>query len=379
MWRLIRSTIAVFAGFVTASAAAQEEPVTSQVLQESADRLRKEAHLVGVGTTLLIDGEIVAAAVSGTRRQGSDVAVTVDDKWHIGSITKSMTATVIAKLVERGQVSWDSSLPDLLPGMAMNFDQSWGDVTLHNVLTHTAGLPANFSLLQRLDWPDNRDAVHARRKELLTEILAQPAESSPGAAFVYSNVGYTLAGFIAAEKVGTTWEALIEEELFKPLRLDSAGFGPPQGDQPLDQPWGHQRALFMRSPMDPRKRADNSPVMGPAGTIHISMADLARFGWEHLEGEAGESKLLQQETFQKLHEPVMKNYACGWVNMQRDWAGGRFLWHNGSNTMWYSLLVLIPSKDAVLVFVTNDGDIAGAESRFFKLAETISSKLPDRK
>ncbi|MEJ7595577.1 MAG: serine hydrolase domain-containing protein [Planctomycetaceae bacterium] len=172
---------------------------------------------------------------------------------------------------------------------------------------------------------------------------------------------------------------VIEEELFKPLRLPSAGFGPPQGDQPLDQPWGHQRALFMRSPMDPRNRADNCSVMGPGGSVHISMADLARFGWEHLEGEAGDSKLLEQETFQKLHEPVMNHCGCGWVNMQRGWAGGRFLWHNGSNTMWYSLLVLIPSKHAVVVFVTNDGDIAGAEPRFFKLAETISSELADRK
>ena len=203
---IFRMLIVAMPLMMPAGVLAQEESVTARLLQESVDRLREESHLVAVGTTLLVDGKIVAAAVSGTRRQSSDVAVTVNDQWHIGSITKSMTATVIGKLVERGQLSWDSPLPDLLPGMAKNFDESWGHVTLHNVLTHTAGLPANFSLLERLDWPDNPDAVHERRKEALSEILAQPTESPPGTAFVYSNVGYTLAGLIA-ECARIDWDA----------------------------------------------------------------------------------------------------------------------------------------------------------------------------
>ncbi len=354
---------------------AQEVTVTSAFLQDNLDRLRDETNLVGVGATLLVDGKIVSAAVSGKRKQGSDIAVTVDDKWHIGSITKSMTATVIGRLIERGMLSWDSPLPDLLPGIAKDFDPSWNQVTLHHVLTHTAGLPANFSLLNRLDWPDDFETLHTSRREALSEILAKPAASSPGQVFVYSNVGYTLAGLIAAETAGTTWESLINEELFRPLKLQSAGFGPPLGDQPLDQPWGHRRALFLRSPMDPRNRADNSPMMAPAGCVHISMADLARFGWEHLQGEAAKSTLLRKETFQKLHEPAMNQYACGWVNTQSDWADGKTLWHNGSNTMWYSLLVLIPSKNATVVVVANDFT-PGAEPGFFKVVEAVCSRLP---
>ena len=193
---------------------------------------------------------------------------------------------------------------------------------------------------------------------------------------VYSNVGYTLAGFIAAERSGISWEALMEQELFVPLNLTSAGFGPPVGDQPLDQPWGHQRALFFRSPADPNILADNSPIIGPAGIVHMSMQDLAMYGWQHLHGEQTNSSYLKSATFRKLHKAVMKDYAFGWIDWQRKWAEDRVLWHNGSNTFWYALVVLIPSRNAVIVIVTNDGYIAKAQPAFMSLAETITTALP---
>jgi CubicO group peptidase (beta-lactamase class C family) len=372
--------------FLPRNAVPQEPAFTPQSLQEATDRLRDEMNLVAVGATLLVDGKIVATSVCGRRHQNSDVTVTVDDKWHLGSITKSITATATGRLVERGQLSWETPLPELLPGIATQIDKSWNSVTLHHMLTHTAGLPANFPVLIQFDWPDNRDALHTRRKEELLKILAQPPASPAGETFLYSNVGYTLIGYIAAETAGTTWEALLEKEVFEPLSLKSAGFGAPKGDQPFDQPWGHMRALFIRSPMDPRHHSDNTPIMGPTGSVHMSMADLSRFGWEHLQGEnaelqgeTGRSFLLKPETFRKLHRPVKDDYACGWVNAEYDWAAGRVLWHNGSNKMWYSLLMLIPSKNAVFVVVTNDGHISEAHAEFFKLAETVISRLPVQK
>jgi CubicO group peptidase (beta-lactamase class C family) len=254
------------------------------LLLQHIEPVRKKLSLVGMGAMVLVDGKTVASAVCGKRRQKSDVAVTVDDKWHWGSITKSMTATVVARLVERSELSWDSTLPVMLPDMASQMHSSWNEVTLHHVLTHSAGLPRDFPMSVQFSRPKELQKLHEKRRDEISAVLAQSAASPPGKSHAYSNVGYTLAGLIAAENRNTTWEALIEKELFAPLKIRSAGFGPPQGSEPLDQPWGHQRVLFMRNPVDPSKHGDNSPVMGPAGIVHMSMGDLARFGWEHLLG-----------------------------------------------------------------------------------------------
>lgn len=373
--------ILVLAGLLVAvvgphTESAWGQQLDSVILRAQIESIRADASLVGIGATVVVDGKVVAAAVSGRRKQGSDVEVTVDDKWHVGSITKSMTATVIAKLVERGELAWDARLPDLLPEMAGSFHADWSQVTLHHVLTHSAGLPANFSMRTQLIRPDSPDETQAARKQELSIVLAEPPSSKPGSKFAYSNVGYTLAGFIAGQKAGTTWEELIERELFIPLEMKSAGFGAPRGTGSLDQPWGHQRALFMRSPMDPAIMADNSPIIGPAGIVHLSMADLAKYGWEHLRGEQSDTALLKSGSWTRLHTSAIDDYAYGWMESKWDWADGRAIWHNGSNTMWYALLILVPSRNAVIVVVTNDGHLAKAQPAFFEFAEKIAGQLP---
>ena len=364
-------------GFGFQSVSCGQQP-DSDWLQQKLIAIQKDVDLVGIGATVLVDGSAVATAVSGTRRQSSDVLLTIDDQWHLGSITKSMTATVIARMVERGQFSWDSRLPELLPATFGTIDPSWAEVTLIQLLNHTAGLPANFPVLTQYDRPTDPDKLHEARRQHLLAVLSSASQSPPGSKMAYSNVGYSLAGFIAAEKAQTGWEQLMRQQLFEPLDLQSAGFGPPRGKQPLDQPWGHKRALFFRSPAAPDGLADNTPIMGPAGSVHMSMADLARYGWGHLQGETQDSPLLKSATFKKLHQGGAGQYACGWIDGDKDWADGRVLWHNGSNTMWYALLVLVPSRQAVVVVVTNDGHLEKAAPAFMDLTRQIVAELPKR-
>ena len=354
------------------------QSIDSEWLQTQISDVRDEVKLVGVGATVVVHGKLVAEAVSGKRRQNSEDLLTVDDKWHLGSITKSMTATVIGRLVERNLLTWDARLPELLPKMASDLHPGWNAVTLHHLLTHTAGLPPNFSVRTQFIRGQSRERLHETRREELMRLLREEPASAAGETMTYSNVGYTLAGFIAAEVTGTTWEDLMEKELFRPLELKSAGFGPPVGNQETGQPWGHQRVLFMRSPVDPGGLADNSPLIGPAGIVNMSMRDLARYGWRHLQGESADGEYLKARTFQKLHQGFVDDYACGWVEWDRDWADGRVIWHNGSNTFWYALVMLVPSRNAVLVIVTNDGHISEAGPAFFNLAEKIVAALAKR-
>lgn len=107
----------------------------------------------------------------------------------------------------------------------------------------------------------------------------------------------------------------------------------------------------------------------------MSLLDLLIYGKEHMEGEQNEISLLKTDTWKLLHKPVLNNYGCGWISQEKIWANGRILWHNGSNTMWYALLILAPEKNAVMAFATNDGAVQKAEKAFFLSAEEIASSL----
>ena len=337
-------------------------------------QLREETGLTGVAAAVVADGQSAGAAASGERRRGSGIPVTVDDRWHVGSITKSMTATLIAVLQDDGRLSLNDTLPALLPDIAMA--GGWDGCTLHHLLTHTAGAPANFPLKVQRVWPTTPQELVAARRRFIAGVLAKEPRNACGARHVYSNVGYTIAGHIAETIAGKPYEILVRDHVFAPLKLTSAGFGPPQGDAPNLEPVGHVVWLrWFRSPMDPfATRADNSPVLAPAGCAHMTIGDLARYGAAHLEGESGTPPgLLPRSTWERLHTPFLDDYASGWVRNSSDSAGGPVIWHNGSNTMWYALLVVLLTRKLVLAFATNDGAIRVAETAFVKLSQELAA------
>jgi len=348
------------------------------ILESSIRQLRTRTGLTGVAAAVMTAGRFKGVAVDGERRRGSGIPVTVNDRWHAGSIGKSMTAVLIAALEHERLLSIDKALPELLPGIEMA--GSWRPCTLKHLLTHTAGAPANFPMKVLKVWPDTAEELVAARRRFIAEILAEEPESPCGERHTYSNVGYTIAGHIAETIAGMPYEALMTQKVFIPLELNSAGFGPPKGEEPNQEPLGHMKLLRFRFALDPFEwPADNTPVMAPSGGVHLSILDLARYGADHLEGASGTAvSLLPQESWQRLHTPYLEDYAYGWVRYERrEWAGGPLLWHNGSNTLWYALLMLLPARNTVLAFATNDGAIEEAERAFVGLARQLSEGMPE--
>lgn len=147
---------------------------------------------------VMVDGKVMATATDGERKIRSDVSIELGDRWHLGSITKSFTATMIARLIESGQMKWTDTVGECFSDAAIHED--WKPVTLQQLLTHTSGAPANFSFLvmvkRDLSGPERTEE---RRKAVLEMIAAKPA-APPGKKFAYSNVGFTIAGAMAETK-----------------------------------------------------------------------------------------------------------------------------------------------------------------------------------
>lgn len=323
-------------------------------LEQDLQRLHKATGLTGVTAgyhCIEPNGEVqTAVATCGQRRSDEPALVTPQDLWHIGSVTKSMTATLLAVLQDEGQLSLTETLADLLPGMPMH--ATWREVTLLNLLNHTSGLSANIPLSARTKDPTSDAARLSARADLLAQLLVKPPRSKPGSQFSYSNIGYTLAGHCAEVRTQQPFQPLLRDRVWQPLGMHSAGFGPPPENL------GHRTFWRWRFPQDPNQgQVDNTSIIDPAGCAHMSIQDLLTFGSAHLEGRWPELQL-----------PALEHYACGWVVHLPLPRAYPLVWHNGSNTLWYCLLVLAPAQQAVLAFATNDGAVRKAEKAFFELA-----------
>lgn len=320
----------------------------------------REKHDLPAMAGAIVTGEgLEAIGADGVRERGKQVMVTIDDKWHLGSCTKSMTATLCAMLVEEKKLSFDTTIGTVF-GDVKDMDPAWKDVSLRLLLTNHAGAPGDLfadGLWGRL-WSHTGTPAEARR--LLVEgVLKHPPDPKPGTKFVYSNAGFSIAGAMAETVMKEPWESLITKRLFEPLGMKSAGFGAPGTKDAIAEPRGHRAT---GKPVEPGPGADNPVAIGPAGIVHSSIGDWAKYVQLHLVGEKKDAtKLLRPESFVTLHTPVAdeSNYAMGWLVAQRPWAGGRTLSHSGSNTMWYCVTWIAPDKDfAVLVTCNEGGDEA---------------------
>jgi CubicO group peptidase (beta-lactamase class C family) len=327
------------------------------------DPIRAQQGLPGLVGAVFRGGDLVAIGVSGVRKWGDPTAATTGDEWHLGSDTKAMTATLIGIYVDRGKLHFEDTIATLFAGETV--DPGYANVTLLQLLQHRGGAPGDIPAdIWSQMWADGN--APTARITAVRSILSRPPAQPPGT-FVYANAGYMIAGAALERVVGSTWEQIIQQDLFGPLGMQSCGFGAPGDATPVDEPWGHEvipdgGPPIPMSPADPA--ADNPPSLGPAGTVHCSLADWGRFFTVHLAGARGEpTSLLTPSTVMTLQTPPSGgDYACGWGVASRSWAGGTALTHSGSNTMWYATVWLAPAKNLAFAVATNRGDDVAANA-----------------
>ncbi len=299
-------------------------------------------------------GEPPALAAVGVRRKGSSDRVSDGDRWHLGSCTKAMTATMIARLVEEGSLAWTTSLGESFAQLQGKIDPAWSAVTLEQLLSHRSGLPEDrqpdaviFPKLRQLSGP-----MRQQRLDLVRLVLGQAPLQPPGSTMIYSNAGYSVAAAMAEQASGETWESLVRRLLFQPLGMANSGFGPPGTAGTPDQPRGHDQGTAL----EPGPEADNPAVCGPSNGIHCSLADFAAFAALHLAGARGEDRVLNADSFAALHQPRgQEGYALGWVVGEEPPPLGPTLSHVGSNGLWTAVAWLSPPQNLACLVVSNAG------------------------
>jgi len=356
----------------TITAAAQPDAVdVSDVLEE----IRAKHDVPALAAIAIDDSGIVISGVSGVRKRGRDTPATLNDKWHLGSCTKAMTATLIAIFVERGELDWNTTITDVFTDieMAGSDEATWSDATLELLCANQGGVPTDLSAngLWRKLWTHEGTPIE-QRHDLLVGVTSAPPKTPPGTDYEYSNGGFAIAGHMAETVTGVQWEDLMRRELFEPLGMTGAGFGAPgtpavEDGDPIDQPRGH---TIFGVAVEPVRGSDNPPAIGPAGTVHMTLPDWAQFVKQHMLGEQPGAlaeteapQLVTPETMRDLHRPRGEApYALGWLVATRPWAkgdaegdAGRVIFHNGSNNMWFAVTWIAPERGFAVLVTCNQG------------------------
>ena len=324
--------------------AAPSAPQASGNISRELRALLKDSKVPGVAAAVIQNGKI-STGVAGIRKYKDPALIQPNDKFHLGSCAKSMTATLAAVLVEEGRLRWDSTLAEVFQDYEIH--PGFRRATLTQLLSHNAGFPStNFATpLWREIWASKSDGRTLRTKLAKARMREKP-RFTPGQGYIYSNAGFAVAGAMLEKVTGQTWQNLMRSKIFRPLGMSTAGFRAPASKDTVDQPWG---------PAKPFPYGDLPDAIGPAGTIHCSIGDWAKYVQYHVSGNP-RPLLKSAQTLERLHQVhnSKSNYGLGW-NVSSDLRHGRILTHGGTNKMWYAKVWMAPNQHCAVVVACNAG------------------------
>ncbi len=323
-------------------------------LSDLLERVVADARVPAVAAAVVEGGAIVDAGVAGHRVAGEEAPCEIDDRFHLGSITKSMTATVIGGLVAEGVLRWDAPLAELLPGIDML--DAYREVTLAHLVRHRAGVRQYLTMDDSLEAElmARAEGEVAQRAFFVARVLGEEPLGTPGEHYAYSNAGYTIAGHVAEVATETPWAELLRKRLFAPLGMATADIGWPATAARRGQPRGHDGSPGSRRALG-FGEYQVGPFFAPAGDVCCSARDLARYASAHLAALRGEEGPLAADVVRTLHAPGFdgSTYAAGWILAQQE--GERVHWHAGSGGTFYAHVELHPDANRAVVVMTNVG------------------------
>jgi len=318
----------------------------------------KSSGMPALAAAVVKDGRLVGSAAVGVRKKKDPTQVTADDPFHLGTNTKAFTATLVGRLVDQGRLKWDTTITEVLGREIAGIHPDLASVTVDQLLHHRSGMLARgpneiWQAAQRA-----KGTPTEQRMQYCEGMLTRAPAKTPGQ-YQYSNAGYAVLGLMAETVTKKPFEELMRDEVFAPLGLSTAGFGPPGDSSGVTAPWPHLDGgpAFI----------DNPVAVAPGMRVHMSVRDWAKFANFQL-GSQPTPPLLKLETLEHLHELAgqlgddQMGYACGWFRPNRDWAGGRTLHHIGGNMVNYSEIWLAPAKDFGVMVCCNEGNAEAAET-----------------
>lgn len=327
------------------------DPRTSLVKGDIAARidsyLTAAARFGYSGVVLLqLDGEVVLRESYGRLRKDGD-RLSPATPLPLASVTKQITAAAILRLEMSERLSTQDRLVDHVPEFH-GTDKT--DITIHQLLTHTSGLPGDF-------WPRTGPVSQA---EALARIRDLPLESEPGTVFLYSNTGYNLLALIVERASGSHWAEYLEQTFFGPLGM-SATRAWKYGDPEL-------RALGVNTPERAGRRSWD--LVG-AGDVLSTVHDLSLWITALDQGQ-----VLSMNALERLYSPALRNYAYGWKVAESS-NFGRVIWHDGDGPGAISTSIRrYMDRGVTIIYLDNSRHRRAVLNKILRIALGVPTEIP---
>lgn len=297
------------------------------------------------------NGVVLEKGAVGKRIKGKSTEVTLNDHWHIGSLTKAFTATLAAKLVEENLLDWNTTISDVFPELNGTIRQEYKTVDLVELLSHTSGLD-DINESAALFYDKSSLPLTEQRRKYVGEALVAPAKIAVRGKHTYSNAGYTIAAAMFEKLTNKSWETLMREYILTPLGMSATIFTIPGTAGQIDQPRGHVYDWGWEVFDHGGEFLDNPKLVAPAGIMSTTLDDYSKFAAATLEGAKGTGNIISAESYAKLFAVVPDSgspYALGWGNIDG------LLTHTGSNGRWNAIAAIHPVDNYAIFIVTNMG------------------------
>jgi CubicO group peptidase (beta-lactamase class C family) len=366
-WLVLGADLPALARPAPAPAPAASAESVRGYLRAAVVRAQQQTGVPGLVAALVDEDELVAES-AGLRAAAPmpPRAFLPTDRVHLGSCFKAMTATVCARLVEKGRLRWDSTLAEVFPDIAPTMHPDFRVVTITDLLSHRSGL--SDSVIESIP-PSLQKGSGRQVRARVFPLLLRDAPANPRGTYEYSNAGYALVGAMIEKISGEAFEAVVSRELTGPLGITTLKQGAPSNPKlkAPDQPRGHDAEGKPQLP----PQEDDPVSLAPAGTFSMSIADWAKFVRIHMGLPAAAPGYITSASLTTLHTPVggpmdpeqpgdsSDAYALGWGVLMAD--GETHLAHTGSNNSWLSAVEVNPRTKRAFLYGSNQlntGDAA---------------------
>lgn len=301
------------------------------------------------GSVLVAEkGEIIYQKGFGMANMEWDIPNAPDTKHRLGSVTKQFTAMLILQLASEAKLDVNTPISKYLP----DYPKERGDnITIHHLLTHTSGIP-NYTALPGFMENESRNPYSP--SEFVETFADMDLEFTPGEKFNYSNSGYFLLGLIAETLTEQSYEQLLEDRIFTPLKMNDTGYDN-HSDILKNRATGYEKngASFLNS-----KYLDMS-IPYAAGSMYSTVEDL--YLWDRA---LYTNKLLSSDYMEMYFKPYVKafgetHYAYGWGVGQETIGNTEdsiyVVSHGGGINGFNTIISRAPSDQSLIVLLNNTG------------------------
>lgn len=330
-------SLVVFICFLTIAPASLQVQASAPALDSAALDAYIQAQmskhgLKGVSLAVVQGDQIVYSRGYGSA--GSQ-PMTSQTYMFIGSLSKSFTALVIARLADQGRIDVAAPVQTYIPWFRVADEAASARITVNHLLHHISGLSeSGFSVLL----PDDASSEEATRALAQARLTAPP-----GTTFQYFNLGYTVLEYLIETVTGRPYPEILKEYVLDPIGMQSTTASP-ETLSGISQ--GYTRIFGFAVPA-------RQPVLKyevGAGFIVSTAEDLARYAIAMKNNAAG---LLSQTSFSQMFNPGLGSYGWGW-NITRD---GAKINHGGANETFRTDLNIYPRRDLAFVLLVNHGHL----------------------